>query len=198
MVGSFCCLAHLDHGESRPRCRQVFRNWNFNHVDPTGAEKGGPNNLYTAGDLAASMALNPYLKVFLASGYYDAVTPFLQTDLDIEDMPLADPRIRENLVARYYKSGHMVYLDNDSRADEKGSRQLLRVGDHAPRGGPGGRRRCCGRRPIAIPPTIQQDTLLTPARHSPASVLPVNASTMSSNTATGNWVSAESTWLSPV
>jgi carboxypeptidase C (cathepsin A) len=59
---------------------QVFRNWNFSHVDPTGAEKGGPDNLYTAGDLAASMSLNPYLKVFLASGYYDAVTPFLQTD----------------------------------------------------------------------------------------------------------------------
>jgi carboxypeptidase C (cathepsin A) len=57
--------------------------------------------------------------VFLASGYYDAVTPFLQTDLDIEDMPLADPRIRENLVARYYKSGHMVYLDNDSLAEMK-------------------------------------------------------------------------------
>jgi carboxypeptidase C (cathepsin A) len=98
---------------------QVFRNWNFSHVDPTGAEKGGPDNLYTAGDLAASMSLNPYLKVFLASGYYDAVTPFLQTDLDIESMPLVDPRIRENLVTRYYKSGHMIYLDNESRAEMK-------------------------------------------------------------------------------
>jgi carboxypeptidase C (cathepsin A) len=98
---------------------QVFRNWNFSHVDPTGAEKGGPNNLYTAGDLAASMSLNPYLKVFQASGYYDAVTPFLQTDLDLESMPLVDPRIRENLVTRYYKSGHMIYLDNESRAEMK-------------------------------------------------------------------------------
>ncbi|HZC90698.1 MAG TPA: hypothetical protein VE400_08565, partial [Mycobacterium sp.] len=155
---------------------QVFRNWNFNHVDPTGAEEGGPNNLYTAGDLAASMALNPYLKVFLASDYYDAVTPFLRTDLDIEDMPLADPRIRENLVARYCKSGHMVYLDNDSRAEMK--KDLANFYESAtthPAGAMAARRRCCGRRPIAIPPTIQQDTLLTPARHRAASVLPVSA-----------------------
>lgn len=47
------------------------------------------------------------------------MTPFLQTDLDIESMPLVDPRIRENLVTRYYKSGHMIYLDNESRAEMK-------------------------------------------------------------------------------
>ena len=55
---------------------QAFLNWNFGHIDPTGAQKGGIESLYTAGDLAAAMALNPYLRVFSASGYYDAVTPF--------------------------------------------------------------------------------------------------------------------------
>src|SRR6202046_105796 len=84
-----------------------------------GRKKADLTTCYTAGDLAASMSLNPYLKVSLASGYYDAVTPFLQTDLDIESMPLVDPRIRENLVTRYYKSGHMIYLDNESRAEMK-------------------------------------------------------------------------------
>lgn len=98
---------------------QAFLNWNFDHIDPTGAEKGGRNSLYTAGDLAASMALNPFLKVFLASGYYDAVTPFFQTILDVEKMPLIDPRARQNLVPRYYESGHMIYLDDDSRAKMK-------------------------------------------------------------------------------
>ena len=43
---------------------QAFLNWNFGHLDPTGAERGGIGALYTAGDLAASMALNPFLKVF--------------------------------------------------------------------------------------------------------------------------------------
>ena len=71
---------------------QAFNNWDFNHVDPTGAQKGGQATLYTAGDLAASMELNPYLKVFCANGYYDAVTPFFQTMLDLENMPLGNPR----------------------------------------------------------------------------------------------------------
>jgi carboxypeptidase C (cathepsin A) len=50
---------------------QAFLNWNFGHIDPTRTQKGG-DGLYTAGDLAALMALNPYLQVFSANGYYDA------------------------------------------------------------------------------------------------------------------------------
>jgi len=98
---------------------QAFRNWDFGHIDPTGAERGGANALYTAGDLAASMALNPYLKVFLANGYFDAVTPFFQTALDLENMPLSDARARQNLVKRCYSSGHMIYLDDESRTAMK-------------------------------------------------------------------------------
>jgi carboxypeptidase C (cathepsin A) len=98
---------------------QAFANWDFDHIDPTGAQKGGIGSLYTAGDLAASMALNPYLKVFSANGYYDSVTPFFQTRLDFENMPLDDPDARKNLKTRYYPSGHMVYLDDESRAAMK-------------------------------------------------------------------------------
>jgi carboxypeptidase C (cathepsin A) len=98
---------------------QAFLNWNFDHVDPTGAHVGGDNSLYTAGDLAAAMALNPYLKVFSANGYYDAVTPFFQTILNFENMPLEDPQARQNLTVQNYPSGHMVYLDNESRSAMK-------------------------------------------------------------------------------
>jgi carboxypeptidase C (cathepsin A) len=98
---------------------QAFLNWNFDHVDPTGAHVGGDNSLYTAGDLAAAMALNPYLKVFSANGYYDAITPFFQTILNFENMPLEDPRGRQNLTVQNYPSGHMVYLDNESRSAMK-------------------------------------------------------------------------------
>jgi carboxypeptidase C (cathepsin A) len=93
---------------------QAFLNWDFGHIDPTGAQKGG-DGLYTAGDLAAAMALNPYLKVFSANGYYDAVTPFFQTILNFENMPLLDQDARNNLTVRNYPSGHMIYLDNESR-----------------------------------------------------------------------------------
>jgi carboxypeptidase C (cathepsin A) len=102
---------------------QAFTYWDFNHIDPTGAQKGGQATLYTAGDLAASMELNPYLKVFCANGYYDAVTPFFQTKLDLENMPLGNPESRHktlgNLVFGTYQSGHMIYLDNDSRKQMK-------------------------------------------------------------------------------
>jgi carboxypeptidase C (cathepsin A) len=98
---------------------QAFLNWDFGHIDPTGAQKGGADSLYTAGDLAAAMSLNPYLRVFSANGYYDAVTPFFQTILNFENMPLDSPHARENLAIHNYPSGHMVYLDNASRSAMK-------------------------------------------------------------------------------
>ncbi|GAB2902710.1 peptidase S1 [Paraburkholderia jirisanensis] len=98
---------------------QAFQNWNFGHIDPTGAQKGkdaqGNVMLYTAGDLAAVMALNVDLKVLSANGFYDFVTPFYQTIIDLQRMPLVSEEVRKNLSARFYPSGHMVYLDGGSR-----------------------------------------------------------------------------------
>jgi carboxypeptidase C (cathepsin A) len=98
---------------------QAFKNWNFSHIDPTGAQKGvdahGNIVLYTAGDLAAVMALNPDLRVLSANGFYDFVTPFYQTVIDLQKMPLDNQKVRNNLSARFYPSGHMVYLDAGSR-----------------------------------------------------------------------------------
>jgi carboxypeptidase C (cathepsin A) len=98
---------------------QVFKNWDFGHGDPTGAQKGKDANgnivLYTAGDLAATMALNVDLKVLSANGFFDSVTPFSQTTTDLRNMPLTDATVRKNLTVRYYPSGHMVYLDGNSR-----------------------------------------------------------------------------------
>jgi carboxypeptidase C (cathepsin A) len=68
-----------------------------------------------AGDLAATMSLNVDLKVLSANGYYDSVTPFHQTTLDLGAMPVTDAGIRNNLTVRYYPSGHMIYLDGNSR-----------------------------------------------------------------------------------
>ena len=91
----------------------------FRHTDPTGALKGLDANSnvarYTAGDLAATMSLYVDLKVFSANGYYDFVTPFYQTTLDLKGMPLLDADVRKNLSAGFYLCGHMVYLDGGSR-----------------------------------------------------------------------------------
>ena len=100
---------------------QAFLNWDFRHIDPTGAQKGTDDlnarqYLYTAGDLAATMAVNVNLKVLSLNGYFDSVTPFYQTTVDLRNMPLLDEDIRErNLTIRNYPSGHMIYLDGESR-----------------------------------------------------------------------------------
>ena len=102
---------------------QTFANWDFGHIDPTGAQKGKDVNgnvvLYTAGDLAAAIALNPDLRILSANGYYDSVTPFYQTTLDLQNMPLTDAGARKNLTIKFYPSGHMIYLDDDSRTEMK-------------------------------------------------------------------------------
>jgi carboxypeptidase C (cathepsin A) len=94
---------------------QVFNNWDFDHVDPTGVERGGPSKLYTAGDLEATMTLNPDLKVFSANGYFDAVTPFFQTELTLGSILKDTPKLRSNITTKHYPSGHMIYLNDPSR-----------------------------------------------------------------------------------
>jgi carboxypeptidase C (cathepsin A) len=61
-------------------------------------------------DLAAAMRTNPYLKVLSLNGYYDMATPFFSTERDLKHMML-EPGQRQNLQFRYYRSGHMVYLN---------------------------------------------------------------------------------------
>jgi carboxypeptidase C (cathepsin A) len=109
---------------------QAYANWDFSHIDPTGAQKGGKDQsgnpiVYTAGDLAAAMAANPDLKVFSANGYFDAVTPFFQTQLTLDAMPLVDAKARANLTIRNYPSGHMIYLDGASRTAMKADLSAL-------------------------------------------------------------------------
>jgi carboxypeptidase C (cathepsin A) len=47
------------------------------------------------------------------------VTPFYQTIIDLQQMPLIDKTVRQNLSATFYPSGHMVYLDGGSRTQLK-------------------------------------------------------------------------------
>ncbi|WP_186644104.1 S10 family peptidase [Fluviispira vulneris] len=100
----------------------VGDNWNYSHIDPTGRQRGGNSEntggLYTAGDLAATMSLNPDLIVFQASGYYDTITPFYQSELDIKAMDM-DPALQKNITIEKYPSGHMIYLDSKSRTAMK-------------------------------------------------------------------------------
>jgi hypothetical protein len=84
----------------------AINNWNFSHDG-----HGLPD---TVPDLLAAMTRNPKLKVFSANGYHDLVTPFYATEQDI-----ARFGNNANFVVRFYSGGHMTYLDDAARVQQK-------------------------------------------------------------------------------
>ena len=62
------------------------------------------------------------------------MTPFYLTVLDVQQMPLIEQSVRNNLSARFYPSGHMVYLDGGSRTALKAdlAKMYDTIGNDAP------------------------------------------------------------------
>jgi carboxypeptidase C (cathepsin A) len=75
------------------------------------------SNRYAAiGDsLRKAMAVNPRMKVLVASGYYDLATPHFAADYSFDHLGL-DPSLRGNLEFSYYEAGHMMYTHKPSLA----------------------------------------------------------------------------------
>ena len=59
--------------------------------------------------LRAAMTYNPYLKVFVANGYYDLGTPYFATEYTFNHLGL-DEGLRQNITMEYYDAGHMMYI----------------------------------------------------------------------------------------
>lgn len=57
-----------------------------------------------------AMAKNPFMKIFVAQGYYDLATPFYAAEYTVSAMNL-DPSLRRNISFAYYEGGHMMYID---------------------------------------------------------------------------------------
>ncbi len=79
-------------------------NWNWN-----------VNNGYanTAVPLKTAMAKNPFMKIFVAAGYYDMATPFFAMEYTLAAMNL-EPTLRRNISVSYYEAGHMMYIEKNS------------------------------------------------------------------------------------
>lgn len=73
------------------------------------------NNAYADTSIALknAMAKNPYMKIFVAQGYYDMATPFYAAEYTISAMNL-DPQLRRNVSFAYYEAGHMMYIEKNS------------------------------------------------------------------------------------
>ncbi len=60
-----------------------------------------------------AMAKNPYMKIFVAQGYYDMATPFYAAEYTVSAMNL-DPSLSRNISFEYYEAGHMMYIEKGS------------------------------------------------------------------------------------
>jgi carboxypeptidase C (cathepsin A) len=76
----------------------------------------GEQNRYldVAENLRRAMTHNPYLKIFVANGYYDLATPYLATRYTFDHMGLPE-NLRSNVSMGYYEAGHMMYVNEPSR-----------------------------------------------------------------------------------
>jgi carboxypeptidase C (cathepsin A) len=77
----------------------------------------GSDNSYadTSEALRSAFAKNPYMKLFVASGYYDLATPYFATQYTLRHMGL-DPSLQPSVTTTYYEAGHMMYIDTRSLA----------------------------------------------------------------------------------
>lgn len=73
------------------------------------------NNGYanTSLSLREAMQKNPYMKLFVANGYYDMATPYFATEYTLANLNL-DPTLRKNVSLAYYEAGHMMYIEQNS------------------------------------------------------------------------------------
>ena len=78
-------------------------------------------------DLKRAMALDPSLRVLVAHGLTDQVTPYFASKVLIDQVPpMGDP---DRLRLKVYGGGHMLYLDAKSRAGLREDARKLIVGN---------------------------------------------------------------------
>jgi carboxypeptidase C (cathepsin A) len=87
----------------------VNRDWKRDEQHHAFAEPAGATD-----DLRFAMSMNPDMKVLIAHGYYDMVTPYFSSERLVEQMKLL-PQQREKLFIRHFDGGHMFYTWDASR-----------------------------------------------------------------------------------
>jgi carboxypeptidase C (cathepsin A) len=65
--------------------------------------------------LRKAMRMNPHLRLFVASGYYDLATPHFASDYTFNHLNLDQARAKD-ITTRYYDAGHMMYIHQPSLA----------------------------------------------------------------------------------
>jgi carboxypeptidase C (cathepsin A) len=84
-------------------------------VRPWNYDRAQNRYVDVAETLRGAIAQNPFMKVYVANGYYDLATPFAATRYTFARMQL-DPELRKNISMDYFETGHMVYIDRKAQA----------------------------------------------------------------------------------
>lgn len=64
--------------------------------------------------LSNAMRLNPFLRVYVAVGYYDGGVPPGAVEHSLAHLSIPD-ELRDNIQVEYFESGHMMYVHEESR-----------------------------------------------------------------------------------
>ena len=108
LTGAMLDLLHARLGW-KPEGRYRLSNAEVNRAWDWGRGRGGPEALSA---LSEAMSLDARLRVLVAHGYFDLVTPYFETKLAMQLLPDFGPR----LSFAVYPGGHMFYSRRDSRA----------------------------------------------------------------------------------
>lgn len=75
----------------------------------------GSDNRYadTSDALRQAFSKNPFMKLFVANGYYDVATPYFATQYTLSHMRL-DAGARARVRQGFYEAGHMMYIEEKS------------------------------------------------------------------------------------
>jgi carboxypeptidase C (cathepsin A) len=84
-------------------------------VQPWSYEDHQNQYVNVAETLRRAISQNPFLRVFVANGYFDLATPYLATRYTLSHLEL-DPSLQGNISIGYYEAGHMMYVHEPSLA----------------------------------------------------------------------------------
>ncbi len=109
LFGAFtAALNHYLRADLKVESEKVYEILTSN-VHPWSYKRFENDYVNATDTLRKAMTKNPFLKVFVASGYYDLATPYFATDYTLNQLGL-NPSLRKHVSVHYYPGGHMMYV----------------------------------------------------------------------------------------
>lgn len=87
----------------------LYQNWSYKEFEN--------QYLNVAETLRKAISMNPFLRVYVGSGYYDLATPYFATDYTLNHLSL-EPDLQGNIQVHHYPAGHMMYVHLPSLAQQ--------------------------------------------------------------------------------